>query len=65
MATNQIKETEGTPDIVEILIYAQGWRRPGGKRVVWNWVDREHNPPSDALVQGLFNETLDAAAAVA
>ncbi|KAL8904986.1 MAG: hypothetical protein Q9207_002909 [Kuettlingeria erythrocarpa] len=65
MATNQIIKTERIPLYVEIMEYARGWKRPGGESVMWNHVNEKHNPPSNPLVQGLFNGTLDAAAAVA
>ncbi|KAL8758120.1 MAG: hypothetical protein Q9184_004021 [Pyrenodesmia sp. 2 TL-2023] len=66
MATNQIRETDGVPDIATIITYAQGWKRDvGGKSVIWNHVDKANNPPSNILVQSLSNETLDATVAVA
>lgn len=65
MATNQIPATRGIPAVDAIMKYAQGWPRLGGERVVWNHVDKAHNPPSDVLIQSLSNKTLAATAAVA
>lgn len=49
--------------IDRILDYA-GWQRPDGEYVLWNHIDRFHNPPSKALVgQAWLNESANTTAA--
>ncbi|KAL8868309.1 MAG: hypothetical protein Q9174_005076 [Haloplaca sp. 1 TL-2023] len=34
-----------------------GWKRPDGGFVLWNHVDRFHNPPRGVLYKGILNDT--------
>ena len=44
-------------DMSTVRKYA-GWQRPGGEYVLWNHVDRDHNPPMGLLLNStLFNQT--------
>ena len=62
MATGQIQEEFGSHDMGAIISYARGWRRAGGESVIWNHVDRAHNPPSGVLRQSWLNQTSNATA---
>ena len=66
MATGEIRGFGDslTWDMSDVRAYA-GWQRPQGEYVIWNHIDRDHNPPSNILLsESGLNHTSNATAAM-